>query len=225
MSSTLESSSAWGRPSKHQARWPASIAVATALLLYLILPRSLTVGPIWLVPLLELVLLIPLMIVSTRRHLLGQAWVRVTAITLIAIVNGANVGSLLLLVHELLTPGNKMIGQPLFFSSASIWVTNVIVYALWYWELDRGGPQARERVGHRAPDFLFPQMVTAACAPAEWAPQFIDYLYVAFTNATAFSPTDTMPLTPWAKTLMGIQSLVSLLTIVLVAARAVNILA
>jgi uncharacterized membrane protein len=137
----------------------------------------------------------------------------------------ANVGSLLLLVHELLKPGNHMVGQRLIFSSASIWVTNVIVYALWYWELDRGGPQAREHERHRAPDFLFPQMVTAGCAPSDWAPQFIDYLYVAFTNATAFSPTDTMPLTPWAKTLMGIQSLVSLLTIVLVAARAVNILA
>jgi len=98
------------------------------------------------------------------------------------------------------------------------------VFALWYWELDRGGPDARRRPRHRQPDFLFPQMVTPACAGPRWAPGFVDYLYVSFTNATAFSPTDTMPLTPWAKMLLLLQALASLLTVALVAARAVNIL-
>ncbi|MBV9547646.1 MAG: hypothetical protein JOY61_25010, partial [Chloroflexi bacterium] len=109
-------------------------------------------------------------------------------------------------------------------SAMQIWLTNVIVFGLWYWELDRGGPSARVRADHREPDFLFPQMITPAVAPADWYPRFWDYLYVAFTNATAFSPTDTMPLTVVAKSLMTIQSIVSLLTVALVAARAVNIL-
>lgn len=213
-------------PLTHEPRWPAILAVATALLLYIALPRKLTLGPLWLVPALELALLLPLSVAASRVHLLHRPWVRPMAIVLIAIINASNVGSLALLVRELLTPGNKMIGQTLFFASASIWLTNIIVYALWFWELDRGGPNARLFGSDRGPDFLFPQMTGASAgAWPNWAPKFLDYLYVALTNATAFSPTDTMPLTPWAKTLMGVQSLVSLLTIALVAARAVNILA
>jgi hypothetical protein len=100
----------------------------------------------------------------------------------------------------------------------------VIVFGLWYWELDRGGPSARHDPHHREPDFLFPQMATPGSARPDWAPGFLDYLYVSFTNATAFSPTDTMPLTPLAKSLMAVQSAASLLTVALVAARAVNIL-
>jgi hypothetical protein len=99
-----------------------------------------------------------------------------------------------------------------------------LVFALWYWELDRGGPRHRLIASTRGADFLFPQMVTPACATTGWMPRFVDYFYVAFTNATAFSPTDTMPLTPVAKMLMAVQSLTSLLTVALVAARAVNIL-
>ena len=112
----------------------------------------------------------------------------------------------------------------LIFAAMQIWMTNVIVFGLWYWELDRGGPSARCRTSHREPDFLFPQMSTPAAAPPDWAPMFVDYLYVAFTNATAFSPTDTLPLTTWAKVLMAVQALASLLTVALVAGRAVNIL-
>ena len=219
-----QESAAWGRPSSYEARWPASVAVLAALLLYVILPKELTLGPLWLVPVLELTLLVPLAVAGSHPGLLDHTWVRKMAITLIAVVNAANVASLVLLVHELFVHGSHMVGQRLFFSSASIWLTNVIVYALWYWELDRGGPVDRRRARHQPPDFLFPQMVTPESAPKDWSPIFMDYLYVAFTNATAFSPTDTMPLTVWAKTLMGIQSLVSLLTVALVAARAVNIL-
>jgi hypothetical protein len=104
-----------------------------------------------------------------------------------------------------------------------IWLTNVIVFGLWYWELDRGGVAARLRQNHRRPDFLFPQMSTPGSAPG-WTPDFMDYLYTSFTNATAFSPTDTMPLTAWAKLLMMVQSLASLRTVALVISRAVNIL-
>ena len=123
-----------------------------------------------------------------------------------------------------LLQGSKAEASQLVFSAIQIWLTNVIVFGLWYWELDRGGPSARCTPEHREPDFLFPQMATPSIAPDGWFPHFVDYLYVAFTNATAFSPTDTLPLTVWAKGLMTVQSLASLLTVALVAARAVNIL-
>src|SRR5258706_11315506 len=103
-----------------------------------------------------------------------------------------------MLVHILLRGGVEN-GRELVFSSVAIWLTNVIVFALWYWELDRGGPHARHSAQHREPDFLFPQMSTPGAGRPEWAPDFVDYLFVSFTNATAFSPTDTMPLTQLAK--------------------------
>ena len=105
-----------------------------------------------------------------------------------------------------------------------IWITNVLVFGLWYWELDRGGPVARLEAHRRQPDFLFPQMTAPDATTPDWTPTFLDYLYTSFTNATAFSPTDTMPLTAWAKLLMMVQSLASLLTVSLVISRAVNIL-
>jgi hypothetical protein len=121
-----------------------------------------------------------------------------------------------------MTPRSE--GKPLILAAMQIWLTNVIVFGLWYWELDRGGPNARCHPHPRNPDFLFPQMGTPEVAPLGWTPRFLDYLYLAFTNATAFSPTDTMPLTVLAKTLMAAQSIASLITVSVVAARAVNIL-
>jgi hypothetical protein len=152
----------------------------------------------------------------------ARRWV---ATCLIAVINAANVASLALLVNFLTTRSSTLTGPELLSSSASIWFTNIIVFSLWYWELDRGGPHRRVTSKTRHPDFLFPQMVTPACAENGWSPRFLDYLFVSFTNATAFSPTDTMPLTPVAKSLFLVQSVTSLLTVVLVAARAVNILA
>lgn len=141
---------------------------------------------------------------------------------LIALITVANVVSLTELIHALLyrSVGG---GRFLVYASVPIWLTNVIVFGLWYWELDRGGPAARQQSHHRQPDFLFPQMSTPGSAPG-WVPDFLDYLYTSFTNATAFSPTDTMPLTAWAKLLMMLQSLASLVTVAVVISRAVNIL-
>jgi uncharacterized membrane protein len=141
---------------------------------------------------------------------------------LIALITIANVVSLTELIHSLLYVP-KTAGRPLVYASVPIWLTNVIVFGLWYWELDRGGPAARQEPERRQSDFLFPQMSTPGSAPG-WVPSFLDYLYTSFTNATAFSPTDTMPLTPWAKLLMTLQSLASLLTVAVVVSRAVNIL-
>ncbi len=204
-------------------RWPASLAVVVALLLYISLPQRLTIGPLWVIPALELALLVPLSIASPRRVPGEGRLLQIAAMSLIGIVNIANVASLALLVKVLVT-GTKVTGSHLLAGAVEIWLTNVIVFALWYWELDRGGPDDRARQQHKEPDFLFPQMVTPGCAEPDWSPKFLDYLYVSFTNASAFSPTDTLPLTGWAKVLMMVQALASLLTIALVAARAVNIL-
>ncbi len=209
--------------SNHEPRWPASLAVLAALLLSVTLPEKLTIGPTWLLPTLGIALLAPLTLIAPMRHRKEEAWHRVAAIVLIGIVNLANVGSLILIVGTLLH-GSKANGTQLIVEAMKIWLTNILVFALWYWEFDGGGPGHRDEPRHRPPDFVYPQMVTPEVAQKGWKPTFVDYLYLAFTNATAFSPTDTLPLTPWAKMLMLIQSLASLLTVGLVAARAVNIL-
>ncbi len=183
-----------------------------------------TLGPHWLIPVIELGIVIPLTVASPYRHHRESRFQQVAAVAVIAVVNIANLGSLGYLIHELVYNGKNISGPELLWSSVSIWVTNIIVFALWYWELDRGGPDERQKPWHCAPDFLFPQMTTPGCAADNWSPGFVDYAYVAFTNATAFSPTDTMPLSAWSKALMMVQSVTSLATITLVAARAVNIL-
>jgi len=113
----------------------------------------------------------------------------------------------------------------LLLTGGAIWLTNVIAFGVWYWELDRGGPAARAHATRQHPDFLFAQMQTPELAPDDWEPAFVDYLYVSFTNAAAFSPTDVLPLSRWAKLTMLVQSAVSLSTVALVVARAVNTLA
>jgi uncharacterized membrane protein len=193
------------------------------MVLYATLPETLTLGPTWILPVLAAILLVPLSLAAPRRRPNEPRWQAIAAVGIIALMNIANVGSLILLIHSLLH-GARATGGQLLVEALKIWLTNVLVFSLWYWELDRGGPDERSSDDHREPDFLFPQMVTPACAPANWSPTFLDYLYLAFTNATAFSPTDTMPLTSWAKMLMLVQALVSFLTVGLVAARAVNIL-
>jgi len=208
--------------------WPAALAVVAILVLYAALPEELTFGPTWIVPALALGLLVPLALAHLHERHEGAGRWRLVALALIAVINAANVASLALLVRALLQGGTmhgvKVVGGQLLLAAVAIWLTNALVFALWYWLLDRGGPEARPHPDARPPDFLFPQMVTPAWAEPGWRPAFADYLYVSFTNATAFSPTDTMPLTRWAKMLMLAQSLASLLTVALVAARAVNIL-
>lgn len=210
-------------PNQREPRWPAALAVIAALLLYVTLPDKLIPGPKYVLPVLELALLVPLMVTTPHRHHNEARIGRIASLILVAIVNIANVASLILLVHFLLS-GGKTEGRDLVFASIQIWLTNVLIFALWYWELDRGGPGPRTRPHQRHPDFLFPQVQNPDLARRGWRPSFVDYLYTSFTNATAFSPTDTMPLTPAAKALMGVQAAASLLTVALVAARAVNIL-
>jgi uncharacterized membrane protein len=152
--------------------------------------------------------------------------VRGTSVFLIALINIANIATLALLVQYLVVGGHQdpNQGRLLIVSSVQIWLTNVLIFGLWYWELDRGGPTGRTMAVPRPADFMFPQMANPDVASPRWRPNFVDYLYISFTNATAFSPTDTMPMSRVAKTLMAVQSVASLLTVALVAARAVNIL-
>lgn len=209
---------------RHEPLWPAYLAIIAAITLYASLTEKLIFGPPWVAPLLEVALLIPLMIFVPEQYSPKLRWRRIAAIVLIGVINVANIGSLVLLVDTLLFVG-KVEGAQLIVEAMKIWLINISVFALWYWELDRGGPMGRwHPQALRYPDFLFPQMDTPEAAPKEWAPTFVDYLYVSFTNSTAFSPTDTLPLTPRVKMLMLLQSLASLLTVALVAARAVNIL-
>jgi uncharacterized membrane protein len=203
--------------------WGSLAVVAIAIALDVLLPSKLRLGPRWLLPGLEAVLLVGLAVASPSRRARHYKRRRAVVLTLVALVSATNAVSLALLVHFLVTGGHDT-GKDLILSGALLWVNNVLIFSLWYWELDRGGPVERMRDAPDPPDFLFVQMSTPELASKDWVPSLVDYLYLSFTNSTAFSPTDTMPLTPMAKSLMAGQSLVALITVGLVVARAVNIL-
>ncbi len=213
----------FGFRSEHEHRLPASITILLAAVIYFLLPQGLIFGPRYVLPILELIVFIPLAVSNPMKITKESRNLRGLSILLIALVNLANAINLGLLSFRLITGGGTS-GRSLIYAAGAIWLTNVMVFGLWFWELDRGGPYARCSNLRRNPDFLFPQMSNPNTTVKRWVPTFIDYLYVSFTNALAFSPTDTMPLTPLAKFLMLVQSLVSVITVVLVAARAVNIL-
>ena len=214
-------------PGVVESIWPAQLTVLAAIGLQLTLPERLTVGPTWLLPALEGILVIGLL-AATPRELEGEHRLRRrAAVGLVALVSAANVVSLGELTHYLLhhNVGAKVgQGRELIIAGMLIWLTNFLIFGLWYWEIDRGGPGRRAAGNDGPPDFLFPQMSDDRIEPRDWRPKFIDYLYVSLTNAAAFSPTDTMPLTPMAKSIMGVQSIVSLVTIGLIVSRAINIL-
>jgi len=203
--------------------WPAQLAVAAAIALNLALADRVTVGPTWLLPSVEGALLVALVIISPSRAATHSPRIRRFALAVIGLVSLANIASLGLLVHYLVN-GGKVGGHALILSGVVLWGTNVLLFSVWYWEMDRGGPVLRFLDPKALPDFQFPQMENPGLAPPGWRPGFVDYLYVSLTNATAFSPTDTMPLTQTAKLVMSVQSIAALVTVGLVVARAVNIL-
>jgi uncharacterized membrane protein len=209
-------------PPRGEAHWPPQLIVAIAIALQLLLPDRLSIGKHWLVPSIEAVMLVSLVVASPQQIQDRHRTRRRIAVMLSALASIANGVSLALLTHllfEKTPPG----GHALIISGALIWVTNVLVFSLWYWEMDRGGPGFRAAGHDGPPDFLFPQMGERELCRG-WRPRFPDYLYVSLTNAMAISPTDAMPLSLMAKFIMGLQSLVSLVTIGLVISRAVNIL-
>ena len=213
-----------------EARWLPALAVVTAAALYATLPGRYVAGSTllvntirWFVVGVTVALIVPLALTAPTRRLVHSVPRRTAAIALIAVISAANGASIVVLVHLLVT-GHKVNGHELIIAAIHIWCTNVIAFALWFWQLDSGGPVARRRKIGVPRDFLFPQQAAPEFAPPNWQPTFLDYLYLSFTNATAFSPTDTMPFTRWAKMLMLAESGASLLLLVMVAARAVNIL-
>jgi hypothetical protein len=202
------------------------LIVAGALALDLSLPEKLTIGPTWLLPSVEGLLLIGLAAATPHGRLKYSPMRRNLAMVLIAIVSAVNLFSLVQLCRFLLRGGGLNEGHRLILAGFVLWITNVLLFGLWYWQLDRGGPVARMLGTQERPDFLFQQMTDdgARICSKDWKPSLIDYLYVSFTNSTAFSPTDTMPMSPTAKLLMAAQSLAALLTIGIVISRAVGIL-
>jgi len=205
-----------------EPHWPASLALLVCAGLYFVLPNRLVVGPRWMLPVLIVLPLIPLS-VRKHRHTQEATWVRVTTLILIGAITIANIVSMGLLVHHLLR-AHVTQGRSLIYSAIAVWITNVIVYGLWFWEIDRGGPHVRSTGQVIYPDIQFPQMENPTLASKNWHPKFTDYLYAAFVNGTSFAPADAMPLTFRVKVLFAAESVVSLMTIAIVAARAVNIL-
>jgi len=208
-----------------EPRWPAVVAVLAVGVLYYVVPEQLTVGPGWLLFAVTAVLLLPTAIF----HRIGRSeWNEGFAYASLAVITLALVTSLMLLIVRL--PGHKDPPVELLRAAGALWVSNILVFASWYWRLDGGGPNARDREGvHTDGAFLFPQMMMDQGLKRQmgeecWSPGFVDYLFLAFNTSTAFSPTDVPVLSRWAKVMMILQSMISLATVVLLAARAVNIL-
>jgi hypothetical protein len=205
-----------------EARWPVLIALLGVGGITLSLPHALVLGPRWLLLALVLVLLVP----ATVAHRAGNH--RIDALlgyVISAVVTLALAGSLGLLILRL--PSRTDSAGPLLRSAAMLWITNVLVFAIWYWRLDAGGPHRREtRLKHTAGAFFFPQMMDGAPIehPENWSPRFVDYVFLAFNTSTAFSPTDTAILSRWAKALCMLQALISLSIIAILASRAVGML-
>ena len=203
-----------------EPRWPAFVAMLAAAGVYLALPAPLSLGPSWLLLVVIVLLLIPIVVSYRRGH---HNVTRILTLTANLIITIAMIASLIHLVRGI--PQHLETPKALLRSASALWIANILVFALWYWKLDAGGPLRRERpLGLMNSSFLFPQMLRREDEDQSWTPHFVDYLFLAFNTSTAFSPTDTAVLSRRAKLGMMVQSLISLTIIALLAARAVNIL-
>jgi hypothetical protein len=208
-----------------ESRWPVALGVATAIAMQFSLPNRHVVSPTFLFPAVESLLLVVLLSgrgtsqidwwsVLRRRIILG----------LVIVMSADNLLAVVELVRGILDGAKGDNGTVLLATGGAVWWTNIIAFSLWFWMLDRGGPTARASGHESPPSFEFATMQSGRLARTDWEPQYLDYLYLAFTNATAFSPTDTMPLTRRAKTLMLVQSAISLVVALMIISRAVSIL-
>ena len=224
------------RPDRRgEARLPAVVAVLVAIALQAALPNRLVLGPRLVLPALELLLLIPLVVINPVRMTRSTRWSRPVSLVLVLLIALANTVVLVLLVKALVDGGAKD-GKQLLVAALQVWLTNVIAYGLVYWELDRGGPVLRTQADRKDlpdADFRFPQdedhdaiveVAAGSSAKSDWVPTLVDYLYMSVTNSSAFSPTDTMPLSTRTKTLMALQSTSALVLSLLVISRAVSVL-
>ena len=207
-----------------EARWPMVSAVLAAIVLTVLLPDPVRVGPRWLLPVVEGVLLVLLIVGDPVTISRRTRELRSVSIVLVFVLVLATLWSTGLLIHDLIEGGSETnSASDLLAAGSAVWLSNIIAFSLLYWEMDGGGAAARaNRVPHHE-DFAFPQQSNPQLASPHWRPRFVDYLYLGFTNATAFSPTDVMPLAPWAKMTMAVQSVISIAILGLVIARAVNV--
>jgi hypothetical protein len=208
-----------------EPRWPALIAIIAVAGLHFALPSTLLVIPRWWFLAIVVALLIPTLITHWKQY---HTMNRIFGFMVSGVITLGMIASVILLIGAL--PKHKETSAELLSSAAIIWATNVLVFSLWYWRLDAGGPHGRDaRYGHHYGAFLFPQMTLPPETKKKanqlgWSPNFFDYLFLAFNTSTAFSPTDVPVLERWAKLLMMVQSVISLTVLALLAARAVNIL-
>jgi len=207
-----------------ETRWPAAGAVLAAILLTFLLPDGERVGPGWLLPVIEVVLLAAIVASDPGRISRRSRLLRGLSIALVTVLVLGSLSSTVLLIDALVHGGPETnSASALLSAGATVWMSNNIAFALLYWELDSGGAAARAYHLPPYPGFAFPQQMNPDLAPPGWRPRFVDYLYLGLTNALAFSPTDAMPLVPWAKVTMAVQSMISLAILTLVVARAVNV--
>jgi uncharacterized membrane protein len=201
-----------------------ALAVLTAAIMQVVVPHRGRVPGWWLFPVIEVVMLVVIVIADPGRIDRRSARLRVFTIVLIAVMTVANSLGAILLIYDIIATVKGITFTNLLGRGALIWLTNVIVFSLWYWELDRGGPAKRAARLAIRPSLAFPEDAFPEMAEEGWEPSYPDYLYFSFTNATAFSPTDTLPLRVWVKMTLMLQAVISLLTAILVVARAVNLL-
>lgn len=215
---------AWRQVTEVESRVAVSVALIVAIVLMSVLPARIANHPRWLLPALAGVLFLIVIVLNPLRPDVRSRRLRPFAFALLALLSLGNAASAMRLIVDLVRGKGLTDPGVLLLTGAAVWTTNMILFSVWYWEFDRGGPAARAMGTDPYPDFLFPQMTDPQFAPDDWEPHYIDYLYLSFTNATAFSPTDVMPLTHWTKLTMLGQSAVSLVIVILVVARSVNIL-
>ena len=207
--------------------WPVALAIVVAAFLHVALPAKYRVDPAWVVPAVLLALLAALISGDPGRIDRQKTWLRIVTGAVIAFLTVANLLAAIHLFHDILTNNKLFAGNAtgLLATGGVIWATNVIAFALWYWDLDAGGAASRAAgVKQPSPAFVFPEMTMPEYAPSDWYPEFADYLSLSFNTATAFGPTDVSAVKRWAKMMMTAESAVSLSVVVLVVSRAVNLL-
>ena len=209
-----------------ESRWPVIIAISAVLVIVNFLPDRIRVFPVWSSVAVAALAILPLVAVSLTSE--RTRWVQIERMAIFvcfALIVTATLTNLAALIALMIERSKEVTGLALLSSSVGVWVSNVLMFSLLYWQLDRGGPGARDSGESRRPDWLFPQeSAPAQDLPDNWRPTFVDYLFLAFSTATAFSPTDILPLSHRAKVIMMIESSISLVTLVVVAARAINVL-
>lgn len=209
-----------------ESRWPMAAAVIASAVLTLLLPDDLRLGPRWALPLAEALLLVALISGDPGRISRRSTVLRSVAIALVVVLVGSAIWSTVQLIDDLIHGGHETSSaNALLLAGGSVWSSTVLAFSLLYFELDSGGPAARAHHMPPTPALAFPQQLSPELNASHWRPHYIDYLYLGFTNSTALSPTDVMPLAPWAKSVMTLQSVLSLMILGLVVARAVNVLA